>query len=129
MESLGVELMQQDLAIVEVVIVPLQQQDLTEIIVLVFLEVEVLQDLVEMPDQEERVLKDQQDQQVDHLHVQQRDLVHQDLDLLSVDHRHLQEVVDFLEEEVLQDLQADQEEEVLVAEEEEDSLKFFHLFY
>ena len=129
MESLGVELMQQDLAIVEVVIVPLQQQDLTEIIVLVFLEVEVLQDLVEMPDQEERVLKDQQDQQVDYLHVQQRDLVHQDLDLLSVDHRHLQEVVDFLEEEVLQDLQADQEEEVLVAEEEEDSLKFFHLFY
>lgn len=121
--------MLQDLVTVEAVVALLQPLDLMGIIALVILEVEVLQDLVEMRVQAERVLKDQQGQQVDHLHVQQQDLAHQDLDLPTVDHHHLQEVVVFLEEEVLQDLQVHQEAEVLVVEEEEDKPKFFHLFY
>jgi len=118
--------MQQDLLIVEVIAL-LRLQDLTEIIAQVILE-EVLHDLVEMQDQEEPVLKDQRDQLVGHLHVQQRDLVLLDLDLLTVGHHHL-EVVVFLEVEVLQDLQADQEVVVHVVEEEEDNRQLVYLFY
>lgn len=105
------------------------QQDPMEIIGLIFLEAEVLQGLVEMQDQVEHALKDLLDQQEDLIRVQRLDPVHQDLDLPLVDHHHLQEAVDFLEGEVLQDLQADQEAVALVEEEEEDKPKFFHLFY
>lgn len=128
MELPEVVLMQQGQATAEGVIVQLLQLDQMEIIALVILEEEVLQDLVVMHDQVVHALKDQPDQQEDLLHVQQLGLVHQDQHLLIVDHHHLQEVVVFLEAEVLQDLQAHQEAAALVEEEEVKS-KFFHLYY
>ena len=75
-----------------------------ETVVLVIQEEEVLQDLEETLDQEERVHKVLLDHLEDHLEDQQLDQVLQDQDHHILDHLLHQEVVDSQEEVVLQEV-------------------------